>query len=131
MITGSPIPQMLVHKLPWTLSDSKASRADDSYALPPSSTRRALSYSFVTRLLAFVSLKELLFFKCLPDKTLSLKGDECYSVKNSKFRLTVLLGTNCTSTYKLRPLTIWKYKGTRCFKDINNLPTEYTDLTSI
>ncbi|XP_013164004.1 PREDICTED: tigger transposable element-derived protein 6-like isoform X2 [Papilio xuthus] len=67
-----------------------------------------------------------LFYKCLPDKTLSFKGDECNGGKNSKLRLTVLLGTNCTGTYKLKPLIIGKYKKPRCFKNVNNLPTDYT-----
>lgn len=66
-----------------------------------------------------------LFYKCLPDKTLSFKGDACNGGKNSKLRLTVLLGTNCTGTYKLKPLIIGKYKKPRCFKNVNNLPTDY------
>lgn len=67
-----------------------------------------------------------LFYKCLPDKTLSFKSDKCNGGKNSKLRLTVLLGTNCTGTYKLKPLIIGKYQKPRCFKNVNNLPTDYT-----
>uniref|UniRef100_A0A1B6I965 HTH CENPB-type domain-containing protein n=2 Tax=Homalodisca liturata TaxID=320908 RepID=A0A1B6I965_9HEMI len=37
-----------------------------------------------------------LFLKCLPDKILSCKGDKCHGGKNSKHRLTVMLGANCT-----------------------------------
>lgn len=70
-----------------------------------------------------------LFYKCLPDKTLSFKGDKCHGGKNSKLRLTVLLGTNCTGTYKLKPLVIGKYKKPRCFKNVENLPTDYTSNT--
>lgn len=66
-----------------------------------------------------------LFFKCLPDKTLSFKGDKCHGGKNSKHRLTVMLGTNCTGTHKLRPLVIGKSKNPRCFKNVNELPTDY------
>lgn len=67
-----------------------------------------------------------LFYKCLPGKTLSFKGDRCHGGKNSKLQLTELLGTNCTGTYKLKPFVIGKYNKPRCFKNFNNLPTGYT-----
>lgn len=41
-----------------------------------------------------------LFYKHLPDKILSFKSDKLY--------LKVLLGTNCTGTYKLEPVIIGK-----------------------
>lgn len=66
-----------------------------------------------------------LFFKCLPDKTLSFKGDKCHGGKNSKHRLTVMLGANCTGTHKLKPLVIGKAKKPRCFKNVSEFPTDY------
>jgi hypothetical protein len=65
-----------------------------------------------------------LFFRLLPNKTLSEKGEACSGGKVSKDRLTVLL---CVSMQgeKLKPLVIGKYKKPRCFKNIQNenLPT--------
>ncbi|XP_054259576.1 tigger transposable element-derived protein 6-like [Macrosteles quadrilineatus] len=66
-----------------------------------------------------------LFFKCLPDKTLSFKGDKCHGGKSSKDRLTVMLCANCTGTDKLKPLVIGKSKNPRCFKNLTDLPTDY------
>ncbi|XP_039275806.1 tigger transposable element-derived protein 6-like [Nilaparvata lugens] len=64
-----------------------------------------------------------LFFKCLPDKTLTFKGDPCSGGKNSKERLTVMLGANASGTHKLKPLIIGKSKKPRCFKHVTSLPT--------
>lgn len=66
-----------------------------------------------------------LFFKCLPDKTMALKGDPCNGGKNSKDRITVLLGANASGNNKLSPLVIGKSKKPRCFKNVTNLPTPY------
>jgi hypothetical protein len=65
-----------------------------------------------------------LFFRLLPSKTLSEKGEACTGGKVLKDRLTIFL---CTSMQgeKLKPFVIGKYKKTRCFKNIQNenLPT--------
>lgn len=66
-----------------------------------------------------------LFFRCLPDKTLTFKGDPCNGGKNSKERLTVLLGANSSGTNKLKPLIIGKSEKPRCFKNVKKLPTHY------
>lgn len=66
-----------------------------------------------------------LFFKCLPDKTLSFKGDKCHGGKASKHRLTLLLGVNSTGTHKLKPLIIGKSAKPRCFKNVTSFPTDY------
>lgn len=66
-----------------------------------------------------------LFFKCLPDKTLSFKDEPCHGGKNSKERITVLLGSNSTGTVKLKPLVIGKSNRPRCFKNSTTLPTDY------
>lgn len=67
-----------------------------------------------------------LYYQCLPDKTLTFKGDACHGGKNSKQRITVLLGANQTGTVKLKPLVIGKSKNPRCFKGIQSFPTDYT-----
>ena len=56
-----------------------------------------------------------LFYKCMPNKTLSLKGETCSGGKLSKERLSILF---CCSMIgeKRDPLIIGKYKNPRCFK---------------
>ncbi|XP_046661293.1 tigger transposable element-derived protein 4-like [Homalodisca vitripennis] len=67
-----------------------------------------------------------LFYQCLPDKTLTFKGDTCHGGKNSKQRVTLLLGTNQIGTVKLKPLMIGKSKNPRCFKGVQSFPMDYT-----
>ncbi|XP_041377364.1 tigger transposable element-derived protein 6-like [Gigantopelta aegis] len=68
-----------------------------------------------------------LFFRALPDKTLSYKSQAAKGGKISKERLTVLL---CCSSMgeKLKPLVIGKAQNPRCFKNINKdtLPVTWT-----
>lgn len=66
-----------------------------------------------------------LFFNLLPDKTLTVKGENCHGGKLSKQRLTVLLCTNADGSEKLTPLVIGKAKKPRCFKNVKSLPTDY------
>lgn len=66
-----------------------------------------------------------LFYNCLPDRTLAVKGEACHGGKMSKERLTVLLCTNSDGSDKLQPLVIGKSKNPRCFKNIKNLPVRY------
>ncbi|XP_047984684.1 tigger transposable element-derived protein 6-like [Leguminivora glycinivorella] len=66
-----------------------------------------------------------LFFKCLPDKTLTFKNEKCHGGKHSKERLTILLCTNSTGTQKLKPLMIGKSKKPRCFAGCRSLPLDY------
>lgn len=66
-----------------------------------------------------------LFFKCLPDKTFTLKGEQCHGGKQSKERLTILQCADMTGTDKLPPLVIGKSKRPRCFKSVKNLPLDY------
>ncbi|XP_054708071.1 tigger transposable element-derived protein 4-like [Uloborus diversus] len=66
-----------------------------------------------------------LFFKCLPDKTLTFKGDECFGGKRSKDRITVLVTSNMTGEEKLKLLVIGKSKNPRCFKGIKPLEVNY------
>ncbi|KAL1457150.1 hypothetical protein WDU94_001811 [Cyamophila willieti] len=66
-----------------------------------------------------------LFFKCLPDKTLTFKDEKCHGGKHSKERLTILLATNMDGSEKLKPFVIGKSVKPRCFKGIQSLPTTY------
>jgi len=83
-----------------------------------------------------------LFFKAMPNKSLTVKKEECKGGKKSKERVTVLF---CVSSVgeKLKPLVIGKYyynniskynvsfigksKKPRCFKNlnVNNLPIDW------
>lgn len=67
-----------------------------------------------------------IFFKCLPDKTLALKGEVCSGGKKAKDRLTALVATNMSGTDKLPLLVIGKVSKPRCFKNVRTLPVEYT-----
>ncbi|CAG5040936.1 unnamed protein product [Parnassius apollo] len=68
-----------------------------------------------------------LFYKCLPNKTFTLKGESCHGGKLSKERITILLGANMSGTEKLPILLIGKSKSPRCFKGVTNktLPVNY------
>lgn len=67
-----------------------------------------------------------LFFRALPDKTLSTKGSKCFGGKCSKERLTVMLCASSTGE-KLKPLVIGTAKKPRCFKnvDVSELPVQW------
>lgn len=66
-----------------------------------------------------------LFFKCLPNKTLAFKGQKCFGGKNSKERVTVMVGSNMSGSEKLKLLVIGKTKHPRCFKGIKSLEVDY------
>ncbi|GBO35227.1 Tigger transposable element-derived protein 4 [Araneus ventricosus] len=66
-----------------------------------------------------------LFYRLLPDKTLSFKGEKCTSEKASKQILTLLLGANISGNEKLKPLVTGKSRKPRCFKNVKSLPDEY------
>ncbi|XP_046750601.1 tigger transposable element-derived protein 6-like [Diprion similis] len=67
-----------------------------------------------------------LFYKCLPDKTLTFKNEKCRGGKHSKERVTLLLAANMTGTDKLKPPFIGKSKKPRCFAGCNSFPMDYT-----
>ncbi|XP_069110032.1 tigger transposable element-derived protein 6-like [Argopecten irradians] len=60
-----------------------------------------------------------LYFRVLPDKTLSQKGSSSKGVKNSKERLTVMFACSATGE-KLKPLVIGKAKQPRCFRNLKS-----------
>lgn len=63
-----------------------------------------------------------LFYKCLPNKTLEFRNKPCYSGKQSKERLTVLLVSNITGSDKRVPLVIEESKKPG---GVKSLPTEF------
>ncbi|GFO41360.1 tigger transposable element-derived protein [Plakobranchus ocellatus] len=66
------------------------------------------------------------FYKCLPDKTLALKGERCTRGKKAKERMTVLIAVNMSGMEKLPLLVTGKLLRPRCMKNVKNLPVEYT-----
>ncbi|KAK3101564.1 hypothetical protein FSP39_004521 [Pinctada imbricata] len=67
-----------------------------------------------------------LFFRALPDKTYSKRGQECRGGKHAKERVTVMFACSLTGE-KLKPLVIGKAARPRCFKNVNtsNLPVTW------
>lgn len=70
-----------------------------------------------------------LFFKMLPDRSLSFSSEACTGGKHSKERVTVMVGANADGTEKLPLLVIGKAKNPRCFKGVKNLPVWYSSNT--
>ncbi|GBM07231.1 Tigger transposable element-derived protein 6 [Araneus ventricosus] len=66
-----------------------------------------------------------LFFQCLPQKTLTFKKEKYFGEKQSKARLTDMLGANMTGYQKLKPLVIGRSKNPRCFKCAKSLEVDY------
>lgn len=66
-----------------------------------------------------------LFFKCMPSKTYKFKEDPCSGGKNSKERVTVLVGANMDGTEKLPLLLIGKSASPHCFRHVKTKPVEY------
>ena len=65
-----------------------------------------------------------LFYQCLPNKTLHLKGEKCSRGKHSKIRLTGLAAGNAYGE-RLPMFVIGKANKPRCFKGVRNLPCRY------
>jgi hypothetical protein len=55
------------------------------------------------------------FYRALPDKTLTLKGQDCKGGKVSKERLTTLFCCNATGTEKETVVVIGRSQKPRCF----------------
>ena len=66
------------------------------------------------------------FYRALPERTLAVKGTDCYDGKRSKERLSVVL--LCSGTGEMiTPVVIGKSQQPRCFKNLNidDLPVIY------
>lgn len=66
-----------------------------------------------------------LFYKCLPNKSLTFQGQTCSGQKAPKERVSLLCATNMDGSEKLPLLMIGKFSQPRCFKGINTLPVTY------
>ena len=62
-----------------------------------------------------------LLYKCLPNKTLHLKGEKCSAGQHSKIRLKGLATGNAHDE-SLPMFVIGKANKIRCFKGVRNLP---------
>ena len=66
-----------------------------------------------------------LYWRAIPDGTLTFKGVEAPGSKIAKDRMTLLLACNMDGSEKIDPLTIGKSKNPRCFKNVKTLPVDY------
>ena len=66
-----------------------------------------------------------LFYHLQPNRTLHFRGEKCTGGKQSKERLSVLVGANMAGTEKLKLLVIGKSAKPRCFKNVKTLPVTY------
>ncbi|GBL72508.1 Tigger transposable element-derived protein 4 [Araneus ventricosus] len=73
----------------------------------------------------FIADETALFFQCLPRKTLTFKKENYFRGKQSKARLSPMLGANTIGQQKLKPLAIGRNKNPRCFKGANSLEVDY------
>jgi len=66
-----------------------------------------------------------LYWRAIPDGTLSFKNADAAGSKVPKERVTLLLACNMHGSENLEPLTIGKSKNPRCFKNVKKLPVPY------
>lgn len=66
-----------------------------------------------------------LFFKYLPDRTLTFKDEKYHSGKHSKERITILVCANMSGTEKRKMFVIGKSIKHRCFSGVKSLPVDY------
>jgi len=66
-----------------------------------------------------------LFFKCLPNRKMHLKGESCSGGKQSKERVTVFIACNMSGNEKLKLTLIGKSAKPRCFKGFKNTRVNY------
>jgi len=65
-----------------------------------------------------------LFYQCLPNKTLHLKGEKCSGGELSKDRLTGIAAGNAYGE-RLPMFVIGKSVKLRCFKGVKTIPCRY------
>ncbi|GFT01749.1 tigger transposable element-derived protein 4 [Trichonephila clavipes] len=74
----------------------------------------------------FNAAKTGLFYRCLPNSTLSFEEQSCSGEKPSKERITVLVGCNSDGSEKLPLFVIGKRLKSQSFRNVRTLPVEYT-----
>ena len=67
-----------------------------------------------------------LFWQMLPENSLGFIGEKQSGKKESKGRITLLVGSNMTGTEKMPLLAIGKFGKPRAFKHVQKLPVKYT-----
>ena len=67
-----------------------------------------------------------IFWKLLPDRTLTFRSDDLHGSKISKERVSVMVCANMDGSDKVPLLVIGKSAKPRCFKNALTLPTQYT-----
>ncbi|UYV63332.1 hypothetical protein LAZ67_2003766 [Cordylochernes scorpioides] len=72
----------------------------------------------------FIADETGLFYKLLPNQTMTIRGEKCEGGKKSKERITVLVCCNMDGSEKLPLLYIGKYRRPRCFHGMN-IPSNY------
>ena len=65
-----------------------------------------------------------LFYQCLPNKTLKLKGGKCCGGNHSKVCLTGLAAGNACGE-RLQMFVIGRFVKPRCFRGVKDLPCRY------
>ena len=65
-----------------------------------------------------------LFWRLLPNKTMSFRGERCTGGKKSKHRITLLVGANMSGTEKFPLLAVGKSNRPRAFKN-KEIPVKY------
>ncbi|NWV75633.1 TIGD4 protein, partial [Dasyornis broadbenti] len=73
----------------------------------------------------FYVQETVLLYQMLPHNTFAFKGETFSVGKQSKERITVVVGTNMDGSEKLPLLVIGKNKSPRSFKDVKSLPVDY------
>ncbi|KAL3882412.1 hypothetical protein ACJMK2_028755 [Sinanodonta woodiana] len=66
-----------------------------------------------------------LYWRAIPDGTLSFKGAEASVAKIVKDQMTLLLSCNMNGSEKLEPPVIGKSRNPCCFKNVKKLPVPY------
>ncbi|XP_043828483.1 tigger transposable element-derived protein 4 [Dromiciops gliroides] len=66
-----------------------------------------------------------LLYRMLPTNTFAFKGEACSIGKQSKERITLVVGANMDGSEKLPLLVIGKNKNPHCFNNVKSLPVHY------
>ena len=66
-----------------------------------------------------------LFYRLLPHRTITVRGERCQGGQKKKDRVSVLLTSNMGGSDKCVPLVIGHYAKPRCFRHVQSLPVDY------